>query len=165
MPGALEGFFENAPPRDMLIGWSIVLGPLLVLAALGFFFLHPTPIAPELVQGCYVANGSPALSVQHGSIRIGEPERRTLTYVAEPNKVGYRLTVTPALSLRPAGVGRYAFVQDERGLGYFWPLLPKSSDDPRNMREPSDYGGRFQIIAWDGATITYNRSESSVACQ
>ena len=164
MAAMQEGFFEGVRLKDKLIGWSIIAVPFFALLALGFVFLRPNPIAPEAVMGCYVAEGSPSLDVQRGSIRIGEPERRTFSYIAEPNKIGYRLTVAPAISLRPAGGGRYAFVQDRRGIGYFWNLLPKVSDDRQKMRVPEDYGGRFQIIATDGIAVIYSRTDRTEAC-
>lgn len=158
-------FFESVHLRDRLIGWSILVGPLVVLFALGLIFLKPTPIAPKTVLGCYVADGSPSLYVQRGSIRIGEPEHRSVSYIAEPTKEGYGLAVEPALSLRPAGAGKYAFALDARGTGYFWPLLPKMSDDPRNLREPKDYGGRFQIIANDSSAVIYSRTSGTEKCE
>lgn len=151
------GFFDGASPRDRLIGWSIILVPIMTLVALGAIFLRPTPISADAVLGCYTAIGAPSLDVRRDSIRIDEPQTRTFTYVAEPAKVGYRLTVAPAMSLRAKGSGRYLFVQDERGTGYFWPLLTTRSDDPQYMREPLDYGGRFQLIADDSEPVIYTR--------
>lgn len=158
-----QGFFEGASSKDKLIGVSIIAVPLALLVALAFAFLHPDPIKRETVLGCYVAKGSPPLDVQLDRIRI-VGSNRSFDYVAEPSKEGYRLTVRPALSLRPVGVGRYAFMQDRRGIGYFWPLLTVKSDDPRYMREPNDYGGRFQIIAMDSQPIIYSRVSANVGC-
>lgn len=152
------GFFEGASPRDKFIGWSIIFVPIITLVALGAIFLRPTPISEDAVLGCYTAIGAPSLDVRRGSIRIDEPQHRTFTYVAEPAKVGYRLAVAPAMSLRAKGSGRYVFAQDERGIGYFWPLLTSRSDDPQHMRKPADFGGRFQLIADDRTPVTYTRA-------
>jgi hypothetical protein len=157
-----EEFFEKIRPRDKLIGWSIIFVPILGLAAFGMIFLRPIPISAELVMGCYTAKGSPSLDVRRGSIRIDEPQHRAFSYVAEPAKVGYHLTVSPAISLRSAGSERYVFAQDERGEGYFWPLLTTRSDDPRYMRKPTEYGGRFQLIADNGKSIIYTRTAREV---
>lgn len=152
------GFFDGTSLKDRLIGWGIIVIPMVAIVALGALFLRPTPISTGLVLGCYTASGAPSLEVRHASIRIDEPQDRTFTYVAEPAKVGYRLTVSPALSLRSTGAGRYVFAQDERGTGYFWPLLTSRSDDPQYVREPADFGGRFQLIADDRAPVIYTRT-------
>ena len=152
-------FFEGMSPKDRLLGWSIIFVPIVTLVALGAIFLRPTPISADEVLGCYIALGAPSLDVRRGSIRIDEPQHRTFTYVAEPAKMGYRLTVAPAMSLRAKGAGRYVFVRDERGIGYFWPLMPNRSDDPQDMRKPEDFGGRFQLIADDGKAVIYTRAD------
>jgi len=148
-------FFDGMSTKDRFLGWSIIFVPIIALVALGAIFLRPPPISADTVLGCYTAFRAPSLDVKRGSIRIDEPQHRTFTYVAEPAKVGYRLTVAPAMSLRAMGSGRYVFVQDERGIGYFWPLLASQSDDPQYMREPSDFGGRFQLIGDDSKPIIY----------
>lgn len=158
-----EDFFEGVSSKDMLIGVSIFVIPFAVLIVLAVVFLRAEPIKRETVLGCYVAEGSPPLDVQLDRIRIVGSDR-SFDYVAEPAKEGYRLTVRPALSLRPVGVGGYAFVQDQRGLGYFWPLLTQKSVNPRYMREPKDYGGRFQIIAIDLQPIIYSRVAANAGC-
>lgn len=158
-----QGAFEGASSKEKLIGVSIIAVPLALLVALAFAFLHPDPIKRETVLGCYVAKGSPALDVQPDHIRI-VGSNRSFDYVAEPAKEGYRLSVRPSLSLRPVGVGRYAFIQDRRGIGYFWPLLTLKSDDPQSMREPNEYGGRFQIIAMDSQLIIYSRVAAIAGC-
>ena len=150
-------FFDGMSPKDRFLGWSIIFVPIITLVALGAIFLRPNPISADAVLGCYTAFGAPSLDVRRGLIRIDQPQHHTFTYVAEPAKVGYRLTVAPAMSLRAMGSGRYVFVQDERGIGYFWPLLTSRSDDPQYMREPSDYGGRFQLIGDDSKPIIYKR--------
>lgn len=113
------GFFGGTSLRDKFIGWSIIVVPIITLFPLGANFLRPTPISADAVLSCYTAIGAPSLDVRRGSIRIDEPQRRAFRYVAEPAKVGYRLTVSPAISLRAKGSGQYVFVQDERGIGYF----------------------------------------------
>ena len=159
-----KGLLDKVGPKDQLIGWGIIGLPIAILFALGLLFLRPIPISTNMITGCYEAAGAPALNVQGTMIQIMEPERRILGFVAEPAKQGYRLTVSPALSLRQSGVGKYAFVADERGDGYFWPLLPNNSDDLGSMREPKDYGGRFQVIARDGVPIIYRKSNRGNAC-
>lgn len=156
---------ERVGAKDMLLGGSIIAAPLLVLATLGSVFLSPELIGLGTLMGCYVANGSPSLKVEPGLIHIGEPERRTFSYVAEPFKEGYHFAVRPALSLRPMGRDRYAFVRDQRGIGYFWPLLTTRSDDPGSLRQPKDFGGRFRIIASDGTAIVYTRTTAQHACR
>lgn len=155
-------FFSAASLRDKLLGWSIIVGPLILLAGLGMIFLRPSPISKNTVVGCYVAQGAPALEVSPEGIRIEEPQRRKFMYIAEPDKFGYRLVVHPAMSLRRHRSGEYLFAQDARGTGYFWPLLTAYSDDPKEMRKPSDFGGRFEVIADDGRAIIYERVAKKV---
>lgn len=156
------GFFSRVSLRDRLIGWSIIFVPLILLVALGMIFLRSTPIPRDTVLGCYFASGAPALEIDRDWIRIVEPQNRKFTYGAEPAKLGYRLTVAPAMSLRRQRSGEYQFAQDARGIGYFWPLLTIQSDAPQDMREPSDYGGRFQVIADDGRAVIYTRAAKKV---
>lgn len=159
-----DGMFDRVPAKDKLIGVGIIAIPIATLVLLAILFLKPIPINATSVAGCYEADGAPALEVQKDIIRIAEPAHPILKYVPEPAKLGYRLSVSPAFSLRPTGTGKYNFVADERGIGYFWPLLAKQSDDPANLRDPKDYSGRFQVIARDGTTITYHRSTSPNGC-
>ena len=158
------GLFGDVPIRARLIGWSLLLGPFVLLALLGFLFLRSEPIARASLLGCYEANGAPWLRIDADGIRIGEPEQRAFRFVAEPAKEGYQLSVQPALTLSPLADGRYVF-RAERGIGYFWPLLTSSSDRPDAMRRPSDFGGRFRIIARDGAEEVYVRSSNPQACR
>lgn len=157
-------FLERVSLRQRLIFWGVLLGPLIVLFTVGPMFWGFKPIPPETVFGCYRAPGAPSLRVGPGKIEIGEPERRSFTYVAEPDKEGYRLSVAPALNLRPRSDGGYAF-HEERGIGYFWDLLAGVSGAPAKLKNPRDFGGRFAIVAGDGAEIIYARSTNPQACR
>ena len=114
-------------------------------------------------MGCYTAKGAPPLAIERDRIRIAEPEARTFQYVAEPDKTGYRLAVSPALGLEPNGTRGYAFVQ-QKGVGYFWTLLPELQSSYRKVRDPEDYGGRFEIVARDGVSVIYERSHTPERC-
>lgn len=158
-----SGEFDRVSLKDKIIGISIIALPLAFLFILAVIFLRPIPITPAAVVGCYQSEGSPSLDLQSGAIQISEPQRRSFNYIVEPAKIGYRLTVTPALALEPVDGGTYVF-RAQRGEGYFWPLLVASSDDPGRMREPKDYGGRFQVTATNGASIVYHRVRGSRVC-
>jgi len=114
-------------------------------------------------MGCYTAEGAPPLVIERDQIRIAEPEARIFHYVAESDKTGYRLAVTPALGLEPSAAGEYAFVR-QKGVGYFWTLLPDLGSSDRKLRDPEDYGGRFEIVARDGVTVIYERSDTPERC-
>ena len=161
---SFNSFFADMPFRARLIGFSILLLPLALLFVLALLFLRPQPIQPELVLGCYTAGNAPWLKVEAGMILIGEKERRHFTYVAEPKKEGYVLTVSPAMALSRKPDGKYEF-RVEQGIGYFWSLLGKSSDDPRDLRNPDDYGGRFVVVARDSQDIVYMRSSAAESCR
>lgn len=163
MRTARNSFFDHIGRKHLIAGAGIIGIPLAILVVLGVVFLRPESLAREVVLGCYVAAGAPALVVEPDLIRIREPEARTFEYVAEPDKTGYRLNVKPALGLEPVAAGRYAFVQ-QRGAGYFWTLLPGSSSSRRALRKPEDYGGQFEIVARDGVTVTYTRSGITGDC-
>lgn len=163
MRTAMNRFFDNVGRKHLVAGVAIIFAPLAMLVVLGVLFLQPKPIAREIVFGCYVTNGAPALVIERDLIRIREPEARAFDYVAEPDKTGYRLSVRPALALEPVAAGRYTFVQ-QRGVGYFWTLLPARSSSRRILRKPEDYGGRFEMTARDGVTVTYTRSASARDC-
>jgi hypothetical protein len=163
MRTARNGFFDHISRKHLAAGVGIVLGPLAILLILGTIFLQPEPIARETVMGCYGATGAPTLVIERDLIRIREPEARTFEYVAEPDKTGYRLSVKPALGLEPVGARQYAFVQ-QRGTGYFWTLLPADSGTRSRLRKPEDYGGRFEVVARDGVTVTYTRSAAAGSC-
>jgi hypothetical protein len=154
---------QGVPLKARAIGLGIVLGPLVILVLLGAIFLRRAPIDPRLVWGCYVAEGAPALAIEADRIRVLDGTKRALSYVAEPGKEGYRLSVHPALQLKPSARGRYGFVQNP-GTGYFWPLLTAGSDNPRSMRLPQDFGGRLGLVAADGTTVMYARSGNERAC-
>lgn len=164
--GPLEatGFFARTPIKTQLVGWGIILGPLLLLVVLGALFLRAEPIERTAVFGCYAAQGAPTLDILPDRIRIGGLGSQAFNYSVEPAKDGYRISVRPALELSPVSQGEYAF-KAERGIGYFWPLLKADSDDPRDTRNPGDFGGRFRIIARDGAAIIYSRSADGRKCQ
>lgn len=159
-----DAFFAGVPLRAKVVGWGIMLGPLIILVVLARVYLRPEPIAPEQVYGCYTAVNAPWLKVEPGLILVGDAERHSFTYVAEPAKEGYRLSVTPAMALNPQSDGQYQF-QLERGIGYFWPLLSASSNAPRDLRTPKDFGGRFSVIARDGRDFRYVRSSRADRCQ
>lgn len=156
--------FEGVSLKVRVIFLSMTMGAILVPVLLIAIFAHPQPISRSSVMGCYAAPGAPSLDVGSTGITIMEPERRKFSYLVEPDKQGYRFNVRPALSLRPIGRGRYVFTRDERGIGYFWSLLPTKSDDPRNVRGPKDYGGRFQVIANDGTAIVFGRIANAAKC-
>jgi len=153
----------DAPLKDKIIGWGIIGIPLATLFLLGFIFLRSDPIDQRVVWGCYIASGAPKLDVRSNTIRIADGSGRSLRYVAEPYKDGYRLTVRPALLLRPTPRGAYGFEQAQ-GIGYFWPLLTAGSDNPRKMRSQKDFGGRIALIAADGTPIIYVRSAAGKNC-
>lgn len=138
------------------------MGPLIALVVAALLFLRPEPIDQAVVFGCYSANHAPNLSVGAKVIRIVEPDRRALRYVAEPSKEGYDLQVEPALALSPEGDGRLAF-KETVGIGFFWPLLPAGARNDLRLKHPSEYGGRFRMYATDGGEVTYSRI-SRVAC-
>lgn len=154
--------FADVPFKAKIIGWGIIVIPLATLALLGAIFLRPVPIEQRLVWGCYTAHDAPSLLVEDGTIRIIDGARRSMSYVAEPYKEGYRLTVRPALILKASGDGSDRFEQG-RGTGYFWPLLSKNSDNPRKMRTPKDFGGRINIAA-EGRSTIYVRSKDGKSC-
>lgn len=155
--------FHQVPLKARIIGLGIMIGPLFVLLLIGMVFLRPDPIDQRQVWGCYVANGAPSLIVDRDRIRIVDGTGRSLRYLAEPTKQGYRLIVRPALLPQPSPAGTYVFAQ-QRGVGYFWPLLTADSDDPRRLHTPADYGGRFSLYASDGRFIVYVRSRDGAAC-
>jgi hypothetical protein len=154
--------FADVPLRAKIIGWAVIVVPLATLALLGAIFLRPIPIEQKLVWGCYTANDAPPIAVEESTIRILDGTRRSLSYIAEPYKEGYRLTVHPALILKASEGGRYRFEQG-RGIGYYWPLLSEDSDDPRKVREPEDFGGRIDIAA-EGWSAIYVRSKDRKSC-
>ncbi|MET0362652.1 MAG: hypothetical protein ABW048_12975 [Sphingobium sp.] len=153
--------FADVPFRAKIIGGAIIAVPLATLALLGAAFLRPTPIEQSLVWGCYTASDAAPIAVEESTIRIIDGTGRSLSYVAEPYKEGYRLTVHPALILKASGA-RYSFEQS-RGTGYYWPLLSENSDNPRKVREPKDFGGRIDIAAEDRTAI-YVRSKDGKSC-
>lgn len=157
-------FFQDIPFRAKVVGWGILVIPFAALSLLGAIFLRPDPIDQRLVWGCYIAKNAPDLAIQADLIRIFDGTGRTLSYVAEPAKEGYRLTVRPALQLKPSAEGPYMFVQN-RGTGYFWPLLATGSDNPRKVRSPKDFGGRLSLIAADGTPAIYVRSGDATSCR
>lgn len=163
-PPMAASLFQDVPLRAKVIGWGIIVIPLATLALLGAIFLHPDPIDQRLVWGCYTADNAPDLAVQADTIRILDGTHRTLSYVAEPYKEGYRLTVRPALQLKPSSDGRFMFVQST-GTGYYWPLLTRGSDNPRKVRSPNDFGGRFSLITADGTRAIYLRSGDRERCR
>lgn len=154
--------FADVPLRAKIIGWAIIVVPLATIALLGAIFLRPIPIEQKLVWGCYIANDAPPFAVEESTIRILDGTRQSLSYIAEPYKEGYRLTVHPALILKASEGGRYRFEQG-RGIAYYWPLLAKSSDNPRKMRSPEDFGGRIDV-ATEGRSVIYVRSKDRKIC-
>lgn len=154
--------FADVPFKAKIIGGAIIAVPLATLALLGAVFLRPTPIEQRLIWGCYTASNAPPISVEEGTIRIIDGTDRSLSYIAEPYKEGYRLTVRPALILKASTAGRYSF-EYGRGIGYYWPLLSETSDNPRKVREPKDFGGRMDIAA-EGRSAIYVRSKDGKSC-
>ncbi|HWW56011.1 MAG TPA: hypothetical protein VN047_03860 [Sphingopyxis sp.] len=155
-------FFMGTSLKDRVIAGGIIIIPLATLALLAAIFLRPEPIDQQAVWGCYVAVGAPALRVEANRIHILDGTHRSMSYVAEHQR-RYLLTVQPALQLSPSTGGSYSFVNG-RGTGYFWPLLAEASDDLRGVSSPQDFGGRLGLVAADGTTIVYVRSESDDAC-
>lgn len=138
------------------------MGPLVALFVAGLLFLRPEPIDQALVYGCYSAAHAPNLSVGPTVIRIIQPDRRALRYVAEPSKTSYELKVEPALALSAQADGTLAFT-DAVGTGFFWPLLPADARNGDRLAHPSEYGGRFSMYATNGEEVIYSRV-SRTAC-
>lgn len=159
-----EGPFDDVPLRARLIGWGILMGPLLLLVVLGMQLLRPAPMPRKAVLGCYRNSDAPWLRVEETKILIGDDTGRFFRFVAEPAKTGYRLAVQPAMTLHLGSDGLYHF-ESRRGVGYFWSLLTASSDRPRAMRSPDDFGGRFSLTADDGSERIYVRAPSLAACR
>jgi hypothetical protein len=158
----MQEFFRAIPLRSKIIGGGIIMLPLATLFAFGAFFLQPDPLDQRVVWGCYVLDGAPPLLIEADAIRIFDGTGRSLSYIAEPYKEGYRLSVRPALQLQLVATKRYEFRQ-ARGIGYFWPLLTAYSDDPRRLRSPENFGGRVSVAA-NGTSAVYVRSGDSQRC-
>jgi hypothetical protein len=156
-----QSFFEGVGARDLLIGWGILGVPIAALLVLGGLFLKAEPIPRQQVIGCYIAAGAPTLHIRFDAIYVDDNRQISFTYVVEPYKAGYRLAVRPALGLHPISTGGYELLPD-RGIGYFWELLPRGTAS--RMRAPSDYSGRFEIIAADGTSVVYNRADAATKC-
>lgn len=157
-----ESLFQDVPLKAKVIGLGIIFIPLVALVLLSTIFLHPEPIARRSVWGCYVADNAPPLDIRKNAIYIIEPARRTLSYVAEPSKTSYQLSVRPALLLTREPSGRYAFYPT-RGDGLFWPLLPAPGKNRDRVRHPEEFAGLIQIAA-DGGGVVYSRTENAEAC-
>ena len=160
---SVNDFFRTMPVRAQAIGWAILMGPPILLFILGALFLRPDPIDPRTVWGCYRLEDAPPLLVRPDRIDILDGTGRSFSYLAEPYKEGYRLSVRPALRLERVASDRYGF-KEARGIGYFWPLLTAYSDDPRGVRSPDRFGGRISIAS-DGAPSIYVRSASQERCR
>jgi len=158
----MDDFFRTVPGRAKALGWTILMGPLILLLILGALFLRPEPIDPRTVWGCYRLEGAPTLSVKPDRIDILDGTGRSFSYLAEPYKEGYRLSVRPALRLERAANDRYDF-KEARGTGYFWPLLTATSDNPHQVRSPDRFGGRISVASY-GAPAIYVRSASQERC-
>lgn len=138
------------------------MAPLILLFILGALFLRPDPIDRSRVLGCYRLEEAPPLSIKKDRIDILDGTGRSFSYLAEAYKEGYRLSVRPALRLERAANGQYDF-KEARGIGYFWPLLTATSDNPRQVRSPDRLGGRISIAS-DGVPAIYVRSASGEGC-
>ena len=158
----MDEFFRTVPVRAKILGWTILMGPLILLLVLGVLFLRPDPIDPRAVLGCYRLEQAPPLSVRPDRIEILDGTGRSFSYLAGSDKQGYRLSVRPALLLARAADGRYEF-KEARGIGYFWSLLTATSDNPCQMRSPDRFGGRISIASDRGSAI-YVRSGSQDHC-
>jgi hypothetical protein len=156
-----QNFFEGLRARDPIIGWGILGVPIATLLVLGAIFLKAEPIPRQQVIGCYTAAGAPTLHIRFDAIYAEDIRRSSFNYIAEPYKAGYHLAVRPALGLHPISTGGYEFLP-ARGIGYFWELLPKGTAS--RMRAPSDYSGRFEIIAADGTSVVYKRADAAAKC-
>ena len=160
MPASL---FKDVPLKAKVIGWGIIVIPLAVFAILAATFLRPEPFNQRLVWGCYVADNAPALDIRKDAIHVIEPARRTFSYIAEPSKTSFQLTVRPALLLTREPAGHYEF-SSTRGIGFFWPLLPVPGKNRDRVRHPSEYAGRIEVAAAEGAVI-YTRTSKVDACR
>ena len=158
----MQEFFRAVPLRAKIIGGGIIMLPFATIFALGAFFLRPDPIDERVVWGCYVLDGAPPLLIEADAIRILDGTGRSLSYVAEPYKEGYRISVSPALQLQLVATRRYGF-KEVRGTGYFWPLLTAYSENPRRLRSPENFGGRISVAA-NGTSAVYVRSGDSQRC-
>lgn len=155
--------FRDVPLKAKLIGWGIIVIPLAVLAILAATLLRPEPFDQRLVWGCYVADNAPALDIRKDAIHVIEPARRTFSYIAEPSKTSYQLNVRPALKLTHQPNGHYKF-SSTQGIGFFWPLLPAPGKNRDRVRHPTEYAGRIEVAATEGAVI-YSRARKVDACR
>jgi len=158
-----EPLFHDFPFKAKVLGWGIIVIPLAVLAILAATFLRPEPFDQQLVWGCYVADNAPALDIRKDAIHVIEPAHRTFSYTAEPSKTSYQLNVRPALLLTREPTGRYKF-SSTRGIGFFWPLLPAPGKNRDRVRHQSEYSGRIEVAASEGAVI-YSRTSKVGACR
>ena len=85
----MDDFFSRIPGRAKVLGWAILMGPLILLFIVGALFLRPDPIDPRTVWGCYRLEGAPPLSVKRDRIDILDGTGRSFDYLAEPYKEGY----------------------------------------------------------------------------
>lgn len=158
----MDDFFQTIPFRAKALGWTILIGPLFLLVIVGALFLHPEPIDPRTVWGCYRLEGAPPILVKPDRIAILDGTGRSFSYLVEPYKEGYRISVRPALRLERVADGRYNF-REVRGSGYFWPLLTATSDNPRHVRTPDNFGGKISVASHGIQTI-YVRSAIQADC-
>ena len=126
------------------------------------FFLRPETIDLRTVWRCYRHGEAPPLLIKPDGIDILDGTGRSFSYLAESYKEGYQLSVRPALRLERAANDQYDF-KEARGIGYFWPLLTATSDNPRQVRSPDRFGGRISVAS-NGAPAIYVRSASQEGC-
>jgi len=161
----IDSVFGHMPVRAWLTGWGIMLIPFLVVVLLIMLVMQREPMANALVVGCYTARqaSAPWLFVEPARIRIGEEQGRSFTYAVETSQFGYHFSVSPALALKAQADGSHAFI-NQRGIGYFWRLLPNSSD-PADLRNPEDYSGRFLVPVLGNRQVEYVRTANTQTCQ
>lgn len=142
----------------------MTMGAVVVPIMLIAFFAKREDMQPSMVAGCYAAPGAPRLEIGVSTIRIMQASTPRLSYEPQQSKIGYQLSVRPALQLKLKANGQYRFEQ-ARGIGYFWALLPEEGNNRNRVRHPSEYSGRFEVYASDGARLVYVRQTTSNLCR
>lgn len=160
----MNGFFDDMSRRQFLSGWAIIILPLVALAVLITVFVEKDPIDSRDVVGCYTASDAPPLHIQPDKIRIMDGSNRSFAYRLDwKQNVEYHLAVSPALQLTPTADGNLRFIR-QRGIGYFWSMLPETSNDPRRLRSPEDFGDRFVMFASNGDKVIYAKTRGMTPC-
>jgi hypothetical protein len=155
-------FFAAIRMRDKVVGWAIIVIPVLAMLLLLKLYYRPESLEPRYVYGCYASEVAPRLLIDAKLISFDQSILSPTGYEVRAEKQGYSIYPKANIILDRTTGGKLAFATSPYGTSP--PLLPEHYSDPRRLRHLSQFSGKFYAFSRHANEVVYSRVTPKGAC-